>query len=145
MECRISFIGAFNLNMYRRGRYLDGVVADEFGEMPMLDWKRCALANARLTTSGWMKVIRTPRGRNRFYHLFRHAQQSPEWGVHYYPVSPRPATSTKEELAFQKKEMGEDLYAQEFELEWMAAVAGSYYGKLLSKAQADGRITRRTA
>ena len=138
VECRISFIGAFNLNMYR-GRHLDGVVADEFGEMPMLDW-RAVLLPMLSDYRGWLKVIGTPRGRNRFYHLFRDAQESPEWGTHYYPAS-KTGYINKEELAFQKKQMGDELYRQEFELEWMAAVAGSYYGKLLSKAQAAERVT----
>ena len=34
------------------------------------------------------------------------------------------------------------LYAQEFEVDWQAAVRGSYYSHQLKRAKDDGRITR---
>ena len=138
-EVTVQFIGAFTIDKYR-GRYLDGAVIDEYSEMPGSVWKAVIypqLADYR----GWAIVIGTPKGRNAFYQLFQEAKEKPHaWGVHYYPASMTDYVDAQE-LLDQKEELGQDLYDQEFELKWMAAVVGAYYGKLLNKAMHEGRIT----
>ena len=139
-EVTVQFIGAFTIDKYR-GRYLDGAVIDEFSEMPGSVWK--AVIYPQLADYiGWAIVIGTPKGRNAFYQLFQDARTKPHsWGVHYYPASMTDYVDAQE-LLDQREELGEDLYNQEFELEWMAAVVGAYYGKLLNTAQHEGRITQ---
>ena len=44
------------------------------------------------------------------------------------------------ELALAKRDLSEDQYAQEFECSFDAAVVGSYYGKLMARAEQDRRI-----
>jgi phage terminase large subunit len=44
------------------------------------------------------------------------------------------------ELALARRDLSEEQYLQEFECSFDAAVAGSYYGKLMAQAEIDKRI-----
>ncbi|HVI65113.1 MAG TPA: hypothetical protein VM910_21395 [Bradyrhizobium sp.] len=44
------------------------------------------------------------------------------------------------ELALARRDLSEDQYAQEFECSFDAAIVGSYYGKLMARAEQDQRI-----
>ena len=139
VEVEVVFYGAHNIDR-TRGGYLDGAVVDEYSEMPGGAWKAAVypqLADYR----GWARIIGTPKGRGPFFKLYKEALSKPHlWGAHYFPAS---ATDilTAEELAFQREELGEEAYLQEYELDWLAAVAGSYYGKFFTQARAEGRLT----
>ena len=47
------------------------------------------------------------------------------------------------ELALARRDLTEEQYAQEFECSFDAAVIGSYYGKLIARAEAERRDRRR--
>jgi phage terminase large subunit len=48
---------------------------------------------------------------------------------------------SQEELASAKQTMSEEQYASEFECDPFAAIVGSFYGKDIAAAEAEGRIT----
>jgi hypothetical protein len=135
---RVRLYGADNYERLR-GIYLDGVVLDEFGDMDPRAWVeviRPALADRR----GWAIFIGTPKGRNHFQTIWEQATSKPdEW----FSLMLRASTSglvDAQELADARAAMSEDQYNQEFECSFDAAVVGSYYGKLIERAEQDGRI-----
>ncbi|MDI9409843.1 MAG: hypothetical protein QM523_11460, partial [Candidatus Pacebacteria bacterium] len=122
---RISLYGADNPDRLR-GLYFDGVVLDEYGDMPPRLWSeiiRPALAD-RL---GFAVFIGTPKGRNQFYELYQRAQTLPDWFAATLPVSVTKILP-ESELAAARQAMSSDQYAQEFECAFTAAVQGAYYG-----------------
>ena len=135
----VDFLGAHKID-FARGGYLDGAVVDEYSEMPGSIWK-AAIYPQLADYSGWAIVIGTPKGRNAFYKLYQEALEKPSWGVHCYKVSDTHYLD-EAELAVQLEELGPQLYEQEYELGWHAAIVGSYYGRLLNQAEAEGRIAR---
>lgn len=116
---RIRLYGADNPDALR-GRYLDGVVLDEVAQMHPDVWGviiRPMLADRR----GWALFIGTPQGVNIFKELFDYAATDPEWDravfrasettLPWLPVS---------ELESLRRELGEEMYRQEFECDFTA-------------------------
>ena len=136
VKATVHFTGAQAIDNFR-GRHLDGVVIDEYSEMPGI-WK-AAILPMLSDYSGWVMVIGTPKGRNAFHRLFVSAQADPNWGVHFYPATETGLIS-EEELAVQRANLGDDLFGQEFLLDWTATVTGAYYGQLLNDAEKQGRM-----
>jgi hypothetical protein len=81
----------------------------------------------------------TPKGRNEFWNVYRDAMNDSEWLALSLKASETGLLLT-EELIDAQKRMTPEQYAQEYECSFDAAVIGSYYGKLLDEAQAEGRI-----
>lgn len=134
---QVRLYGADNADALR-GIYLDGVVLDEYADMDPRVWSeiiRPALADR----CGWAVFIGTPRGRNSFYELWRRAQSEPGWFSLMLKAS-ETGLIAAEELALARRDLSEEQYAQEFECSFDAAVVGAYYGALMRKAEADGRI-----
>ena len=135
---RVRLYGADNYERLR-GIYLDGVIVDEFGDVDPRAWSeviRPALADRK----GWAVFIGTPKGRNHFAEIWNQAQDHPnEW---YSLILKASQTGIVDpiELADSRSVMSEDQYNQEFECSFDAAVVGSYYGKLIEKAENEGRI-----
>ena len=137
---RITILGAEN-DAGIRGIFLDGCVFDETQEIkPTLfpEIIRPALADRK----GWCVFIGTPKGRNFFYELYKDAKDNTNKG--WYACKFK-ASETKildeEELSAAKSVMSEDLYDQEFECSFQAAITGSYYGALIEQLEAQNRIT----
>ena len=134
---RISLLGAEDPDALR-GIYLDGVVLDEFAMMRPRVWSevvRPALADR----SGWAIFIGTPRGRNEFHQLYEQARERTDWFAALYRAS-ETGVIPDSELAAARCDMDEDEYEQEFECSFEAAIVGSYFGKLLTAAEREGRI-----
>ena len=103
------------------GSGLNGVVLDEyatdtFGSSPV--WKEI-IRPSLSDKHGWAIICSTPRGYNHFYEMFSMAEndKSGEWEAWRFPSSTNP-TLTKKELESARRELGEDLYAQEYEAEF---------------------------
>jgi hypothetical protein len=139
---RITVYGADNPDSLR-GIYLDGVVFDEFAQMPQRLWSeiiRPALADRR----GWAVWIGTPMGRNSFYEIYEYARTTndPEWFAALYRAS-ETGILDPAELASARREMAdEDRYQQEFECSFAAAIIGAYYGPQMRDAEEQGRVCR---
>lgn len=136
---RVRLYGADNYERLR-GIYLDGVVMDEYGDMDPRAWQeviRASLADRH----GWAIFIGTPKGMNHFAEQWERAQRDPDWFSLRLKASETGLIPTQE-LADARKEMSEDQYLAEFECSFEASVVGSYWGREMQTADAEGRISR---
>lgn len=99
---------------------------------------------------GWALFIWTPRGRNHATRAFEAREQDDTWFTLRSPAT-ETDVFTAEQLAKEKAELisetgseeeGSAKYASEYMVDFNAAVPGSYYGSLMTKAQEEGRICR---
>jgi phage terminase large subunit len=144
-ELRVDYPGGGQVRLYgadnpdaMRGIYLDGIVLDEYADMDPRVWGeiiRPALADR----AGWAVFIGTPRGRNAFFELWRRAQTEEDWYAVMHKAS-ETGLIPASELALARRDLTEQQYAQEFECSFEAAIVGAYYGKLMLRAEAEGRI-----
>ena len=84
--------------------------------------------------------IGTTKGRNYFYELYQDAKDKKDWFACLFKAS-ETGILDQEELDAAKSIMSEDLYEQEFECSFQAAITGSYYGALIEKLEAQNRIS----
>ena len=136
-EARIQLFGADNPDALR-GIYFDGVVLDEYAQMSPTVWTQ-VIRPALADRGGWAIFIGTPKGRNALYHLYRFAEESPDWHAAIYRASETDIIP-RDELEAARRDMSEAEYAQEFECSFDAANVGAYYGKQMTDAERDGRI-----
>jgi hypothetical protein len=144
-ELRVDYPAGGQVRLYGadnpdalRGIYLDGVVLDEYADMDPRVWAeiiRPALADRQ----GWAVFIGTPRGRNAFFELWRRAQSEEGWFAMMLKASETGLIAASE-LELARRDLTEEQYAQEFECSFDAAVVGAFYGKLMTRAEAEGRI-----
>ena len=135
---RITILGAEN-DQALRGIFLDGCVMDETQNIsPSLfpEIIRPALADRK----GWCVFIGTPKGQNYFYKLHKDAAQQKGWWTGVFKAS-QTEILDKEELQSAQNTMSDDLYNQEFECSFQAAITGSYYGAIIEKLESAKRMT----
>jgi phage terminase large subunit len=96
---------------------------------------------------GWAVFITTVRGRNHVHRMYEGAKNDPEWFVQVLPASVTGVMDAKalekERLEYQREygaDDGDALFAQEYQCDWDAAIVGSYYGRMLRDADAEGRV-----
>lgn len=135
---RIELLGSDNYDSVR-GIYSDGVVMDEYAQMPPGMWRevmRPALADRK----GMAIFIGTPKGRNAFFDQYNRALEPDRgWYAGMFKASETNIIDDAE-LRDASEEMTDDEYAQEWECSFEAAIPGSYFGKAMLKADEDGRI-----
>jgi len=134
---RFFCFGADNPDSHR-GIYLDGAVLDEYSEMNPRIWTQI-LRPALSDRKGWGVFIGTPAGRNTFYDLYVYAKTAKNWYSKMYKAS-ETGIIEEDELISAKAIMDEDEYAQEFECSFDAGLKGSYYGRIMTNMENDGRI-----
>ena len=146
---RITLLGADNYDALR-GLYLDGAVLDEYAQMSPKAWSE-VIRPALSDREGWAIFIGTPKGRNALYEIYDQALNGfkdedgnrdvdPEWFAAMYRASDTEVLP-KPELVAARRAMEPEEYDQEFECSFSAALVGAYYGRLMSDADRDGRIT----
>ena len=139
MGRRISLYGADSIDALR-GIYLDGVVIDEYAQInPSLfsEIIRPAIADRK----GWVMFIGTPKGRNHFATLRDKAMSGEDnWNLLEFKAS-ETGLVDQEELDAAKKEMGEDKFSQEFEVNFHTPVEGAYYGTMINDLEFKGQIS----
>jgi len=134
---RITILGAEN-DQAIRGISLDGCVFDETQSIKPTIFPeviRPALADRK----GWCIFIGTPKGRNSFYQLYQSAIKNPTWYACTYKASETEILDD-EELQAAKDVMSKDLYEQEFECSFQAAITGSYYGTIIEDLVREKRM-----
>src|SRR3972149_3061118 len=137
---RFQLLGAENPDSLR-GIYLDGVILDEFAVMNPEVWTH-VIRPALVDRCGWAIFISTPNGQNHFYDIYQYAKENPsEWFNIIYKAS-ETGIVPKSELEAALHLMGENVYNQEFECSFSAALVGAYYGKELEKMEAGNRICK---
>ena len=135
---RITILGAEN-DQSLRGIFLDGCVFDETQSIKPTIFPeviRPALADRK----GWCVFIGTPKGRNYFFDLYEQAKENKDWYACVFKASDTKILD-QDELDAAKAVMSKDLYEQEFECSFQAAITGSYYGAIIEGLAKDGRIT----
>jgi len=133
---RIRLYGAENYERLR-GLYFDGVVLDEYADMPpaiLPEVIRPALADRE----GWATFIGTPKGRNAFWEIWEGAS-SPDWFRAMLRAS-ETGLIAPGELEAARAVMTPEQYAQEWECSFDAAIIGAYYGREIAQAEEAGRI-----
>jgi len=136
---RIMLLGAENPGSLR-GLYLDGVILDEYAECDPTVWS-AVIRPALSDRLGWAIFIGTPKGTNHFHDIYQMAIANKEhgWFAAIYKAS-ETKVIPQSELDANLREMGETVYAQEFECSFTAALVGAYYGKQMEEAEEKGRI-----
>ncbi len=130
--------GADNPDAFRGG-YLDHVVLDEFQ-----DWKPLALEKVVMPMlsdyRGGLTITGSAKGRNQLFKMLELAKGRSDWFHSVIPYSgfDWPDTESVEEM---RGMMVPEVFAQEYECDFDAAIVGAYYGKELAEAERDGRIT----
>lgn len=134
---RIRLYGADNYDRMR-GVYLDGVVLDEYADMPPAAWTE-VIRPALADREGWAVFIGTPKGRNEFFRIWELAQDDPSWFAMMLKAS-ESGLVKQTELDDAAKDMTPEQYAQEFECSFDAAILGAYYGSDIARAEREGRV-----
>lgn len=138
---RVRLYGADNYERLR-GLYHDDVVIDEPAQIDPRAWPE--VIRPTLTDyQGGATFIGTPAGRDWFYKIDRDdgtGEELPDWFRLTLKASETQIIGAAE-LQSLKSGLSEEQYAQEFECSFDAAVVGAYYGKLMTQAEADKRIT----
>ena len=121
-----------------RGTYIDGLVLDEYADINPRAWPE-VLRPALADRQGWAVFIGTPRGRNDFWRVHHHAEQTPEW----YSLVLRASQTellTQAELDDMRGTLTAEQYDQELECSFDAAILGAYFAREIAEADAAGRI-----
>lgn len=134
----ISLFGADNPDSFR-GLYFDGLVLDEYGNMPPSVWT-AILRPTLLDRQGWATFIGTPNGPNHFRDQWLRALKNPQ----RYFTAMHKVTETglisEAELAEMREEMTKEEYEQEMLCSFEAATRGAYYSEQTAAAEAAGRV-----
>jgi len=100
-----------------RGAGLDGAVMDEAAYMDETDWTH-ALRPALSDRRGWAMFLSSTHGRNWFYDLYERAASLDGWARWQRPSSDNPELDP-DELEQARRELGADVYAQEYEAQFL--------------------------
>lgn len=130
--------GADNPDTWRGG-YADECIVDEYddtpqGMIPLVIEPMLADRRGTLVRSG------TPKGRGLLQDAYDRARLSPSYSAYRLRWQDTRALST-EAIGMLREEMSEEEFAQELECSFETPNSGSYYGKALQAAEAEGRIT----
>ena len=137
-ESRIQIFGADNPDSIR-GMGFDAVVLDEYAIMSPRVWTEI-VRPAVSDKLGLVLFIGTPMGHNQFWEIYDFAQRGhKDWYAKLYRASDTQVIPD-DELEQAQAIMTPEQYEQEFECSFTAAVSGSYYGRLITKADNENRI-----
>jgi hypothetical protein len=134
---RVRLYGADNYDRLR-GTYMDGLVLDEYADINPRAWPE-VLRPALADREGWAVFIGTPRGRNDFWAVHQHAEQSPDWYSLVLRASDTGLLSDAE-LGDMRAMLTAEQYEQELQCSFDAAILGAYYGREIAQAEQAGRI-----
>jgi len=137
-------LGSDNYNSFV-GAPPAGVV---FSEYALADPNAWAFTRPILAENGgWAHFITTPRGRNHAQRLYAMAKKDPKWHAKLLTVrdtgviSPEMIDQERRELAAERgDDEADNIIRQEYFCDFDAAIPGSYYGRLIAKLEAEGRI-----
>lgn len=135
----IRLYGADNPDALR-GTYHDGVILDEYGDMPPRLFGE-VIAPALADRKGWVAFIGTPKGSNHFYDVWENSKGDPRWFRKMLKAS-QSGIIDAEELEMLRHMPGsdEDTFQQEFECDFHVANKGSYYGSMLNDLEERGHF-----
>ena len=135
---RITILGAEN-DQALRGIFLDGCVFDETQSIKPTIFTRDHARPALADRKGCVCLTGTPKRPNYFYELYEQAKENKDWYSCVFKASDTKILDD-EELKAAKEVMSKDLYEQEFECSFQAAITGSYYGYIIESLAKEGRV-----
>lgn len=166
-ELKVQLLGGPEIRLFGadnpdriRGLYLDGVVIDEYALMDPDLWK-AVIRPLLADREGWATFIATPKGKNAFWEIYEAAKRdgfsqeewqalnpeerkqrvlTPERWFHMMAKASQTGLISASELSENLRDMGPDLYSQEFECSFESALTGAYYAEELRTMSAEGRI-----
>ena len=121
-----------------------------FSEWALADPQAWAFLRPILAeNNGWALFITTPRGLNHAHAMFEAAKLAGDWYSERLPATDTSVFSP-ETLERERKELidlfgeeeGDARFRQEYLVDFTAAMPGAYYGRLLQRAEDEGRITK---
>ncbi|TFH60878.1 MAG: hypothetical protein E4G90_09920, partial [Gemmatimonadales bacterium] len=123
-----------------------GVVFSEYALADPNSW--AFLRPILAENGGWAMFISTPRGRNHLQRMYDFARKDPLWFGELltlndtHVITPEQLDQERRELAAERgDEEAENIINQEYFCSFDAAIAGSYYGKIIVNLEKQGRIT----
>lgn len=135
----IRLYGADNPDSLR-GVYHDGVILDEYGDMPPRLFGE-VIAPALADRKGWVVFIGTPKGNNHFYDVWDSSKTNDLWFRKMLKAS-ESGIIDPDELEMLKNMPGsdEDTFLQEFECDFHVANKGAFYGTQLNDLEEKGHM-----
>lgn len=121
-----------------RGIHYKGVILDEFGDMKNEVWTTIILP-ALQQQRGWCVFMGTPKGRNQFHRIWEKASSDKSWFTLMLKASVSKLISP-EALAEAKTLTEPEVYEQEYECSFTAALAQSFFGKQIAALIEKGAI-----
>jgi phage terminase large subunit len=115
-----------------------GVILSEWSLMNPKIWDLIQPILAE--NGGWAIFIFTPRGKNHAYKMLQMAKKNPKWFAEVLPNSVTKVIHPDAVQEMRDSGMSDEMVAQEIECSFEAPVEGSYYGKLINKAEEEGRV-----
>jgi hypothetical protein len=129
-----------------RGMNIKGALFSEYSFQNPIAWD--TIIRPMLTKNGgWAIFVYTPNGKNHGYNLYKMALDNPEWHVSKltaddtfdfegnYLMPPEKIQSERD------SGMSEEMIQQEFYCAFEGSVSGAYYGRLMTEAHEQGRVT----
>jgi len=124
-----------------RGTYFDGVVMDEYADLPPEAWS-LVVRPCLSDYGGWAVFIGTPKGKNAFYHAYTKAVENPDWFDMKLKASESGIIPPEELEEIKNDEnITADQFEQEYECNFDISPEGAIYLKDVIKAYAEGRIS----
>jgi hypothetical protein len=135
----IRLYGADNPDALR-GTYHDGVILDEYGDMPPRLFGE-VIAPALADRKGWVVFIGTPKGSNHFHEVWENSKDDPRWYRKMLKASASGIIDSEElELLRHLPGSDEDTFEQEFECDFHVANKGAFYGKQINGLEEAGHM-----
>lgn len=98
--------------------------------------------------NGWAAFITTPRGKNHAHAMYEMAKKNPNWYAEISSIHKTGALtaeqlseSLEEYIALYGHDIGTNLFEQEYECSFNAAIIGSFYAREMAAVRREGRIT----
>lgn len=139
-NARITLLGGENIDALR-GIYLDGCVMDEYAQMrPSLFTE--VISPCLSDRKGYAVFIGTPKGKNHFYDLKLRIEKNSQWYVATHKASQSGYVDADELVAQREAINDEDVYNQEYECSFDAAIKGAFYADSMADVKAGNRICK---
>jgi hypothetical protein len=91
---------------------------------------------------GWAIFNMTPRGKNHGYQLIQMARGNPEWFCEVLSIEDTGVLTASDMQKEREEGMSEEMIQQEYYCSFEGVAFGAYYGKQLTLAEQEGRISR---
>lgn len=113
-----------------------------FSEFSLQDPKAWTYTRPILRENGgWAIFNFTPRGRNHAYDMYLMAKNNPDWFCQKLSIEDTGVLTADDMDAERREGMSEQMIMQEYYCDFDQGAEGSFYSKLLNKADVEGRLT----